>query len=103
MPIKTRITDARHNAETGCFEAYVTLIDGTESYTYEVECPAPIDRAADEVQAALIARARREHRPAECTLTKRRVALPMPDRHEDIAQRILAARPNYLEQILTRH
>lgn len=103
MPFKTRITDARHNAETGCFEAYVTLMEGTDSFTYSVECPAPIDRAPDEVQAALVAQARRMHRPGDCTLTRRRVAKPLPDRQADIAQRILCARPNFLEQILTRH
>ncbi|MGK7661348.1 hypothetical protein ACSQ8I_09355 [Marinovum sp. E06] len=76
MPFKTRITDARHNAETGCFEAHVTLMEGTESFTYSVECPAPIDSDTDEVQAALVARARRRHRPAECRLVRRRVATP---------------------------
>ena len=103
MPFKTRITDARHNAETGCFEAHVTLMEGTESFTYSVECPAPIDSDTDEVQAALVARARRRHRPAECRLVRPRVAPPLPDRQEDISRRILDAQPNYLEHILTRH
>ncbi|MGY3438202.1 MULTISPECIES: hypothetical protein [unclassified Marinovum] len=103
MPFKTRITDAHHNAETGCFEAHVTLMEGTDSFTYTVEVPAPIDRDYDEVKAALITAARRVHRPGDCTLTKRRVEEALPDRHEDIANRILFARPNFLEQILVRH
>ncbi|WP_323767200.1 hypothetical protein [Marinovum sp.] len=103
MPFKTRITDARHNAETGCFEAHVTLMEGTDSFTYSVEVPAPIDQDTNEVQAALVTQARRIHRPGDCTLTKRRVAMALPDRQEDIAKRILFSRPNFLEQMLTRH
>ncbi len=103
MPFKTRISDPRHNAETGCFEAHVTLMEGTESFTYSVTCAAPIDRDAQEVRAALEAQARRQHRPDACRLTRRRLATPLPHRRDDIAARLAASEPRFLDRLLARH
>lgn len=102
MPLKTRITDVRHNAETGCFEADVTLIDGTDSFTYAVEHRAPIDAETSQITAALTARARTKHRPSECTLTRRRLSRAMPDDARDLAKSILSSQPSYLDRILGR-
>lgn len=102
MPMKTRITDVRHNAETGCFEANVTLLDGLDSFTYAVELPAPIQTEVDVIKAELARRARAQHTPSSCTLTRRRVDWAMPDRTRDVATDILLSQPDYLEQILAR-
>lgn len=102
MPLKTRITNVRHTAETGCFEADVTVIDGTDFFTYAVEHSAPIDTDTSLICAALSAQARAKHQPASCTLTRRRVSENLAAGSEDIANRILRSHPNYLEQILGR-
>lgn len=102
MPMKTRITDVRHNAETGCFEADVTLMDGLDSFTYSVDHPAPIQTEVDVIKAELAARARAQHFPSGCTLTRRRMDRAMPNRTSDVATDILLSQPNYLEQILGR-
>lgn len=102
MPLKTRITNVRHTAETGCFEADVTVIDGTDCFTYAVEYSAPIDTDTSLICAALSAQARARHRPASCTLTRRRLSESLGTGPEDIAKRILCSHPNYLDQILGR-
>lgn len=102
MPMKTRITDVRHNAETGCFEANVTLIDGLDSFTYAVNVSAPIWTEVDVIKAELAAQARAQHLPSSCALTRRRVDRAMPNRTSDVATDILLSQPNYLEQILGR-
>ncbi len=100
MPLKTRITDVRHNAGSGRFEANVTLIEGTESYTYSCEVTAPISAEVDQVKAALDAKAKAQHCPSRCALTRRRVDKAIPNRTSDVASHILFSQPNYLEQIL---
>ncbi|TNF20793.1 MAG: hypothetical protein EP318_09310 [Rhodobacteraceae bacterium] len=102
MPLKTRITNVRHCAETGCFEADVTVIDGTDCFTYAVAHSAPIDTDTSLICAALSAQARAQHQPASCTLTRRRVSESLAAGSGDIAKDILFSRPNYLEQILGR-
>lgn len=102
MPMKTRITDVRHNAETGCFEANVTLLDGLDSFTYSIEIKAPIWTEVDVIKSRLAAKARAQHLPSGCDLTRRRVEQAMPNRTSDVANDILLSHPNYLEQILGR-
>lgn len=97
MPLKTRITDVRHDAETGCFHAHVTLIDGTDHYTYSVDHAAPIDTEISQVSAGLTAAARRMHAPDTCTLTRSR-ATETPD----VAAHVFQRQPNYLGQIIDR-
>lgn len=102
MQLKTRITDVRHNAETGSFEAQVTLMDATNRFTYSIDYPAPIDTDPDVIKSALSARARAQHAPDTCTLTCSRTTRSAPEQNLDIATHILNARPNYLAQILHR-
>lgn len=102
MALKTRITNVRHSAESGCFEADVTVIDGTDDFTYAVEYAAPIDADTSQVCAALSARARVHHMPERCNLTRRRLDRRQPADTGDIASGILFSRPNYLDRILGR-
>ena len=98
MPLKTRITDVRHDAETGCFHAHVTLIDGTDCYTYSVDYAAPIDIETSQITAGLTAAARRMHDPETCTLTRSRVE----ESPADVASHVFQRQPNYLGQIIDR-
>lgn len=100
--MKSRISNVRHDAETGCFEAEVTLIDGTDSFTYSVAVPAPITAEVNQIMGALDARARTQHSPSRCTLTRSRASADHNDHPRDVATNILFSQPNYLQNILGR-
>lgn len=91
-----------HNAETGAFEAQVVLIDGRVQHAYDVAVQAPITTEFDALRPALIAAAEAQHADGTSTLIRRTTEIVRPNRTAEMLERIFAAQPNYLDDILRR-
>ncbi|MGX9355599.1 hypothetical protein ACS3SW_10695 [Roseobacteraceae bacterium S113] len=102
MPLRANVKNVFHNAETGQFEADVTIFQGGVAKTVQASIMAPISAEYDTIRPALIRAAQGQLHANKSTMTRKTMAKAMPNRTEEMLERILFAQPNYLEQILHR-